>query len=242
MAYRILNYQIEIMRANEVENPRKEDKECLVIPIVLYTGKEKWTDKNYIKEIQERLYEEKIIKRGEIELGTLGYYALVDVNNYTKEELLKEEGILSKIMLIEKERNTKDLVRTMFEIKEKIQNDKNKEVVYTTMELALNKKFGTKVARKIMEKIIGKESGDMLAVEEMVLKENKMLRDEGRKIGISEGKKIGISEGKLIGIDEGIIRVAKEMLKNGVDDEYVEKYTHLSKEKIEKLKKEIHKM
>ena len=82
----------------------------------------------------------------------------------------------------------------------------------------------------------------MLAVEEMVLKENKMLRDEGRKIGISEGKKIGISEGKLIGIDEGIIRVAKEMLKNGVDDEYVEKYTHLSKEKIEKLKKEIHKM
>ena len=235
MAYRILNYQIEIMRANEVENPRKEDKECLVIPIVLYTGKEKWTAKNYIKEIQERLYEEKIIKRGEIELGTLGYYALVDVNNYTKEELLKEEGILSKIMLlIEKERNTKDLVRTMFEIKEKIQNDKNKEVVYTTMELALNKKFGTKVARKIMEKIIGKESGDMLAVEEMVLKENKMLRDEGRKIGISEGK--------LIGIDEGIIRVAKEMLKNGVDDEYVEKYTHLSKEKIEKLKKEIHKM
>ena len=250
MAYRILNYQIEIMRVNEVENPRKEDKECLVIPIVLYTGKEKWTAKNYIKEIQERLYEEKIIKRGEIELGTLGYYALVDVNNYTKEELLKEEGILSKIMLIEKERNTKDLVRTMFEIKEKIQNDKNKEIVYTTMELALNKKFGTKVARKIMEKIIGKESGDMLAVEEMVLKENKMLRDEGRKIGISEGKKIGISEGKkigisegkLIGIDEGIIRVAKEMLKNGVDDEYVEKYTHLSKEKIEKLKKEIHKM
>ena len=79
----------------------------------------------------------------------------------------------------------------------------------------------------------------MLAVEEMVLKENKMLRDEGRKIGISEGKKIGISEGKLIGIDEGIIRVAKEMLKNGVDDEYVEKYTHLSKEKIEKLKTEI---
>ena len=86
----------------------------------------------------------------------------------------------------------------------------------------------------------------MLAVEEMVLNENKMLRDEGRKIGISEGRKIGISEGKKIGISEGKIiginRVAKEMLKNGVDDEYVEKYTHLSKEKIEKLKKEIHKM
>ena len=255
MAYRILNYQIEIMRANEVENPKKEDKECLVIPIVLYTGKEKWTAKNYIKEIQERLYEEKIIKRGEIELGTLGYYALVDVNNYTKEELLKEEGILSKIMLIEKERNTKDLVRTMFEIKEKIQNDKNKEVVYTTMELALNKKFGTKVARKIMGKIIGKESGDMLAVEEMVLKENKMLRDEGRKIGISEGKRIGISEGKRIGISEGKkigisegkrIGVSEgksimciNMLKMGYSIETISKISGMSVKKLERLKKNI---
>ena len=222
MAYRILNYQIEIMRANEVENPKKEDKECLVIPIVLYTGKEKWTAKNYIKEIQERLFEEKIINTGEMELGTLGYYTLVDVNNYTKEELLEKEGILSKIMLIEKERNTKDLVHTMFEIKEKIQKDKNKEIVYDAMYLGLEKKFGTEITNKIMEKIIEKGSDNVLSVEKMVLEENKMLRDEGRKIGISEG----------------IIRVAKEMLRNGVDDEYVEKYTHLSKEKIEKLKTE----
>ena len=126
MAYRILNYQIEIMRANEVENPKKEDKECLVIPIVLYTGKEKWTAKNYIKEMQERLFEEEKIKEEEIELGTLGYYTLVDVNNYTKEELLKEEGILSKIMLIEKEKSTTDLIKTFFEINEKIKEEEKK--------------------------------------------------------------------------------------------------------------------
>ena len=134
-------------------------------------------------------------------------------------------------MLIEKERNTKDLVRTMFEIKEKIQNDKNKEVVYTTMELALNKKFCTKVARKIMEKIIGKESGDMLAVEEMVLKENKMLRDEGRKIGISEGKRIGVSEGKSI--------MCINMLKMGYSIETISKISGMSVKKLERLKKNI---
>ena len=142
-------------------------------------------------------------------------------------------------MLIEKERNTKDLVRTMFEIKEKIQNDKNKEVVYTTMELALNKKFGTKVARKIMEKIIGKESGDMLAVEEMVLKENKMLRDEGRKIGISEGKKIGISEGKRIGVSEGKSIMCINMLKMGYSIETISKISGMSVKKLERLKKNI---
>ena len=49
MAYRILNYQLEIMRANEKEKPKKDDTECLVIPIVLYTGKEKWSAKTYIR-------------------------------------------------------------------------------------------------------------------------------------------------------------------------------------------------
>ena len=110
MPYRILNYQMEIMRTNEGE------EECLVIPIVLYTGKEKWRAKRYIKELQTRRYAKKEINIDEIELGTLGYYTLVDINEYTKEELLEEEGILSKIMLLEKERNTEELVKTIFEI------------------------------------------------------------------------------------------------------------------------------
>ena len=219
MAYRILNYQIEIMRANEVENPKKEDKECLVIPIVLYTGKEKWTAKNYIKEIQEKLFKNIKVKPEKIELGTLGYYTLVDVNNYTKEELLKEEGILSKIMLIEKERSTKDLVRTIFEINERIQNDKNKEIVYTAMYLGLEKKFGDKITNKIMKKIIGKGSGNMLAVEQMVLEENEMLRNEG----IDEGKNI----------------MCVNMLKMGYSIKTVSKVSGLPVKKIEELKKSI---
>ena len=63
----------------------------------------------------------------------------------------------------------------------------------------------------------------MLAAEQMVLEENEMLRNEGKSIGISEG----------------IIRVAKEMLKNGMKTEEVIKYTHLSKEKIEKLREQM---
>ena len=223
MAYRILNYEIEIMRANEIDNPKKEDKECLVIPIVLYTGKDKWTAKNYIKEIQERLFENKKIRKEEIELGTLGYYTLVDVNKYTKEELMEEEGILSKIMLIEKERNTQNLIRTMFEINKKIQKEKNKEIVYTAMELGLEKKFGTKITEQIMKKIIGKGSGNMLAVEQMVLEENEMLRNEGKIIGINEGKSI----------------MCVNMLKMGYTIETVSKVSGLPIEKIKELKKNL---
>ena len=73
----------------------------------------------------------------------------------------------------------------------------------------------------------------MLAAEQMVLEENEMLRNEGRRIGINEGK--------CIGVDEGIIKVAKEMIKNGVENEYIMKYTHLNKEKIEKLRSQMSK-
>ena len=65
----------------------------------------------------------------------------------------------------------------------------------------------------------------MLAVEQMVLEENEMLRNEGKRIGI----------------DEGIIQVAKEMLKNGMQDEEIIRYTHLSKDKVKKLKSQIFK-
>ena len=122
-------------------------------------------------------------------------------------------------MLIEKERSTKDLVKTMFEINEKIQNDKNKEIVYTAMELILNKKIGTEMTNKIMEKIIGKGSDNMLAAEQMVLEENEMLINEGKRIGINEGKRIGINEGKRISVIN--------MLKKGYPIETISQITEL---------------
>lgn len=123
MSYRILNYQIEIMRANEKE----KGKESLVIGIVIYTGRRRWKAKRYIKEIQEKIEEEEEVKEErKIEKGRLGYYELIDINTYTKEELMKEESILSKVMLIEKERNTEDLLKIIKEINEQVKEKEGK--------------------------------------------------------------------------------------------------------------------
>ena len=87
MPYRILNYQLEIMRANEGK------EECLVIAIVLYTGRRKWTAKTYIREIQDKFLQ-RIEKEEKKEIGTMGYYTLIDVNKYSKEELLEEDSLV----------------------------------------------------------------------------------------------------------------------------------------------------
>ena len=223
MAYRILNYQMETMRENEGE------EECLVIPIVLYTGKEKWRAKRYIKELQTRSYAKKEINIDEIELGTLGYYTLVDVNEYTKGKLLKEKGILSKIMLLEKERNTEELLKTIFEINEKIieEKTKEKEVIYSAMEVLLGKKIGKEKAEEIMKKIVEEGSDYMLAAEEMIIEENKMIRNEGRLLGRTEGRAEGINIGQ-----NNIIKV---LFKNKMTPKEISEKTGIALDKVLKI-------
>ena len=222
MPYRILNYQMEIMRANEGE------EECLVIPIVLYTGKEKWTAKRYIREIQDNSIDDDIVL-DKMPLGLLGYYTLVDVNEYTKEELLEEEGILSKIMLLEKERNTEELLKTIFKINEKIKEvkTKEKEIVYVAMEVLLGKKIGKEKTEKIMKKIIEEGSDYMLAAEEMIIEENKMIRNEGRLLGRTEGRAEGISIGQ-----NNIIKV---LFKNKMTPKEISEKTGIALDKVLKI-------
>ena len=84
MPYRIMEYQYKIIKSAVDINKLKlkEYKIPIVIPIVLYTGRKKWNAKKYIKEAQESFEQ----YNGE----ELGKYKLVDVNDFTDEELLKE--------------------------------------------------------------------------------------------------------------------------------------------------------
>ena len=71
----------------------------------------------------------------------------------------------------------------------------------------------------------------------MVVDENRRIRAEGRNEGIIEGRNKGIIEGRAEGRNEGILQIIKEMLKNGMKEKEIIKYTKISKEEIEKIKK-----
>ena len=164
-------------------------------------------------------------------LGLLGYYTLVDINEYTKEKLLKEKGILSKIMLLEKERNTEELVKTIFEISEKMKEEKTKEkeVVYSAMEVLLGKKIGKEKAEEIMKKIIEKGSDYMLAAEEMIIKENEMIRNEGRMLGRTEGISIGEARGQN--------NIIKTLFKNKMQPKEISEKTGIALSEILRIVK-----
>jgi len=102
MSYRILEYQMAIIKSavDEKKLNTKEYKIPLVIPIVIYTGKQKWNANKYIEESQEKLEGVK---------SNLSNYNLVDVNNFTEKELIEDETLISKLMLLEKSGNTKEI-------------------------------------------------------------------------------------------------------------------------------------
>ncbi len=223
MTFRILEYQVEIIKSaiNLKYKNKKEYKFPIVIPIVLYTGKKKWNSKASFKEIQEILegYEG-------IQIGT---YNIVDVNDYTEEELLKEDSFLTKAMLIEKAVHSKNLEEYLKKIVEVINRQdgiytkEQKELLKTIMTLVLGTKLDDNLKQELIKELNEREEKNMLAVLDMLEKENKKLLRQGRIQGRIQGRKEGIKE------------TAKKMLQKKIDVETVMEITGLTEREIIKI-------
>ena len=211
MPYRILEYEMAIMRsALEIQKIKnKEYKLPLVIPIVLYTGKQKWDAKKYLEESQEELEGIKI---------KAGNYNLVDINDYTKEELLQGKTLTSKMMLIEKSESTEETIEMLERIIPNIKQE-DKKLLKRIISILFGEKIGEEKTKELIEKIDGGEE-KMLAVVEMIRNENQMYIDIGRK----EGKK------------QNSIEIAQKLLKIKMPISQISKVTELTEKEIEKLK------
>ena len=109
--------------------------------------------------------------------------------------------------------------------------NKNKEIygeeyislLRVIINLTLKKKL-TEEEYKNISKKLKRGNDDMLAVLDMIERENKMLIKKGER------------RGKIIGFEEGKRKIAEKMLKEKVDKNFISKMTGLSIEEIEKLK------
>lgn len=216
MPYRMENYAMQIINT-AIDKERIRESNYLypkVIPIVLYTGSKKWKAKLSFSEVQEKLAGYKEEEKS---------YRIVDVNNYTKGKLLEDELFVTKVMLLEKSKTTKELIENAKEILKSVPEDKFNKMV-KIIYLLLGKKVGEDETKKILDVIIEKgEEEDMLDVIERI--------EEREKRELEKSKKEGIKEG----IREKTIEIAKNMIKEGCDIEFIYTITGLRKRKIEEL-------
>ena len=222
MPYRMSNYQIEVMRSCESYKNTKDNKEALVIGIVLYTGRKEWNAELYIRNIQYKLEDGARVVLGDNK--TLGNYSVLDVNKCTEEELLKDKGLISKVMLIEKVRKTDELVKTLIKMVKYLDEDGLKYIENIIKNILVNDLEEEKV-KKILEKYrkVRKEKG---SEKEMELAITRTIRNE-----IEGVRRKGRREGK--------ISVAKNLLTMGYSIDQVGKMAELNESELKELKEKV---
>lgn len=215
MPIRLHEYSTEIMASAMEENKYKSIPS--VIPIVLYTGKTKWKIENETIEKQQFFKELKLID---------GEFNLIDINDFSKKELLEDDIFITKMMLVEKCKDEIEMVQALEKIENKIKEE-DKSTFRRIVKEIWSLRIGTENANKILEKI-EEGSGNMMAVMEMLLAENEKY--------INIGRQEGMKKGRLEGGKQKIKEIVQKMLAENFTKEMIMKITGLKKEEIEEIK------
>ena len=219
MPIRLHEYSTEIMASAMEENKYKSIPS--VIPIVLYTGRTKWKIENETIEKRQFFKEVKLID---------GEFNLIDINDFSKKELLKDDIFITKMMLVEKCKDEIEMVQALEKIENKIKEE-DKSTFRRIVKEIWSLRIGTENANKILEKI-EEGSGNMMAVMEMLLAENEKYINIGRQ----EGRQEGMKKGRLEGGKQKIKEIVQKMLAENFTKEMIMKITGLKKEEIEEIK------
>lgn len=223
MPIRLLEYSAAIIES-AIEDTKYKPKPR-VIPIVLYTGKTKWKIENETIEKQQFFKEVKLID---------GEFNLIDINDFSKKELLEDDIFITKMMLVEKCKDEIEMVQTLEKIENKIKEE-DKSTFRRIVKEIWSLRIGTENANKILEKI-EEGSGNMMAVMEMLLAENEKYINIGRQEGMKKGRLEGRQEGRLEGGKQKIKEIVQKMLAENFTKEMIMKITGLKKEEIEEIK------
>ena len=246
MSLRIFNYVTELIK-EDIRGKTELKAYPKVIPIVLYTGSKKWNAFTNYKnnEIKIRNYDKNFIDIS---------YEVIDINQYTVEELLKKKTIISYAMMIEKSKKKEELLDTITKIG-KVASKEDTDYILRIIRYLLNPTLEEEAIEKLIQNF--KEKGVIAVpnVFERILEQEKIqarrqARKEGRakgiKEGIKEGKEVGIREGMKEGIKEGRKegekqakkQVIENMVLQGLTVEKIAKYIGISEKEVQKIKGE----
>ena len=236
MPYRILMYSLEIMKSmiDEKQLKKKAYKLPMVYPIVIYTGSKKWNVEKYIESKQQKIPGCEPVRFYE--------YNVVDINEYSEDELLKDGMFLSKLMLLEKATTSQKMIENLNKIVEENLSEKNKIFLERIIYHILSKDIGEKETKKLIDKLEIKKGGNTM-VEELLRKgfkeeferlrriDKKIATEEGWKEGIEKGMREGMAQGKKKGIEQG----KKEGIEQGKKEGIQIAQRRLEKQWIEKM-------
>ena len=202
----------------------KNIKAPVIYPIVLNTSSKKWDAPMTIEQIEYNCYN----------IPKLNYpkYIVVDINDYTVEELLSKRTGMGLAMAFERIRTENEMKNLLEILKHRKINRKEKRAMKKIVDRideimpSLIRNLSKEEVEKFKNNLknIMKKGSDFIPNFDKVLEKS---LEEMRIKGVEEGK------------EEIVLQTTKEMLKNKMEDKEIMKYMHISKEKLEELKLQI---
>ena len=212
--YRIFNYY-SLLLYDTIDFQKikhKDYKFPIIVPVLLYTGKNKW---NLVPNVGDKQTNYDLLNNKKINL----YYDFIDIHNYTSKELLDSNSTIAYIMATDKCKDEKDLYSILTKLSEIHLTNEQKETIQRFIFFIYNKYFSKDTKNQLISKFNKKED----------IKMSVLLDD------VSSNMKTTLRDG----ISKGISSVVKKMLNNGESTEKIILYTGYSKKQIEKIKHEI---
>ena len=218
MPFRMLEYIVEIMRSavSREKMQNKSEKLPIVVPIVIYTGKENW---NVPRLLQER---QAYYSKTNLEFK----YNLVDGSKISKEELMKENSILSKVILLEKLDNPEEILEILKDVTTKDLDSDEKYFINLILKYLFPEKLSKDETKEILENLKGKEDDTMFI---------DILRkyfDDKEK----EAVRTAVEETAKDTTKATTYKLIKEMLRKNIDEKTVIEVTKISNQELKEIK------
>ena len=182
-----------------------------MIPIVIYTGDEKWRNSKKMQETQISNY---VLERSKINLE----YNFIDINKLPKQILLERDSMFASIMLMEKARNKKELIENLENL-----------IPLMTSEERVNGLVSR--LNDLLDDVLA-EKGQKECLEEIQIKVGKRYMSTLLDRLVEEGK-MDIRRGKEVSKRN----IARNMLNKKIEDKMILEITEMKKEELEKLKR-----
>ena len=223
MPYRLLLYITEILRyyyknADPDARKRRDFKFPAVIPIVFFSGSQKWTVPTNVREMFDghRNFGDSLLNFN---------YALVDAKGYNDESVKSfHSRLLRVIMMFEKSANVAELCEVIKKYKNDIEklDDEELRIIGVAIKI-LSELYGSEEAEKISETLKTTNAGRVSGMlSNLIANEKKREKQLAKQLR-----------------EEHKIETAKRLFEMGLSLEQVAKGSDLSIEKVEKIKADL---
>ncbi len=232
MPIRLLMYMTEIWREelkNTEENvkKRKDYKLPVIVPMVLYNGKNNWSAARNFKEILNgyELFEDSVVDFR---------YLLFDINRMDKNELLEIANVVSAVFLLDQDIEIGEIIERLKLIGRIVRSGASKEQQQVFKGWVINilkNRFKGEIRENVHKLLM--ETSEM-EVDDMVSNLGRKIEEE---FEVREQK--GIEKGIEKGEDSKARKIAVKMLKKGLSIEEIIEFTELSENEILSIKSKL---